>query len=216
MGDNAPPGNFNDFYTLNGIERQLSELYTPQQNGVGKLVWYHTVSITWSRPTRESLAEAIRAACNILSLCSTKLSRSKSPNEHFAGSKLDVSRLWIFGSTLLFETIPGKNKLDSRSRKCLYYLNANGKTKGYCCFHPTTRSVIVSKDIRSWGHTTIKDLSWSISHARTIKALPKRCQDSWHVYSHQRSNALHGTIYICHHRRPDESWCCESVCWLCL
>lgn len=123
---------------------------------------------------------------------------------------------WIFGSTLLFETIPGKNKLDSRSRKCLYYLNANGKTKGYCCFHPTTRSVIVSKDIRSWGHTTIKDLSWSISHARTIKALPKRCQDSWHVYSHQRSNALHGTIYICHHRRPDESWCCESVCWLCL
>jgi hypothetical protein len=155
---------FNDYCALHGIKRQLSQPYTPQHNGVAERRNRSLLDITRCFLLERDLpgnlwAEAIRAACHILNLRSTLRSLGKTPFELFSGRKPNVSNLRIFGSTVyVYDTKPGKSKLDNRSRKCLY-LSRDDRTKGFRCFDILTHRVLVSKDVRFLEDTTPVEIS---------------------------------------------------------
>jgi hypothetical protein len=144
---------FSDYCATHGIQRQFSQPYTPQHNGVAERKNRTLLDIVRCFLAEGDLAghlwaEAVRAACIITNLRPSKMSPDKTPDELFSGKKPNVSKLRIFGSLVyVHKTGPSKSKLDVRSRPC-YHLSFDDRTKGYRCFDPLQKKVIISKDVR--------------------------------------------------------------------
>jgi hypothetical protein len=93
-------------------------------------------------------AEVVQAAYIIINLRLSKATLDKTPNELFSGKKPNISKLRTFGATAyVFDTKPGKTKFAPRSRPCVH-LGFDNRTKGYCCYDPASRTIVISKDIR--------------------------------------------------------------------
>jgi hypothetical protein len=92
--------------------------------------------------------EAIRAACIITNLRSTKRFPDKTPMELFSRVKPSIANLKVFGLLVyVYFTQPGRIKLDPRSWACIH-LSFDAQVKGYRCYDPGLKRVIISKDVR--------------------------------------------------------------------
>jgi hypothetical protein len=119
--------------------------------------------------------EAARAACVIMNIRSSKCNPYRTLEELFSRIKPDMSKLRIFGSPIfVHKTKPSRGKLDYGSRKCVH-LSYDDKNKGYRCFDPTTKTVIVSKDVHFLEEERfgpVQDLTDHIVHISGLALLP--------------------------------------------
>jgi transposase InsO family protein len=122
-GGEYKSADFDNYCTLNGISRQFTVPYSPQQNGVSERRNRSLLDITRCMLLDKDLPhhlwrEAICAASGILNLRSTKRHPAKTPFELFTGKKPSVAHLRVFGSQVFFHgNQPNRGKLDPHSQE---------------------------------------------------------------------------------------------------
>lgn len=149
---------FTKFCKANGIQHQLTNAYTPQQNGVAErmnrsLVEKAKCMLFDADLPKSYWAEATNMAAYIInrSVCN---SHDKTPDEIFYGKKVNVADLRIFGSPIMVHVPKEKRKKwDHKSNK-LIFVGYDGDTKGYRCIDKATRKLTISRDVIFHENTT--------------------------------------------------------------
>ncbi|GJR62261.1 zinc finger, CCHC-type containing protein [Tanacetum coccineum] len=145
---------FTKYYKENGIARQLTAPYSPQQNGVVERRNRTVLSTTRSMMKAMKLpltfwAEAVRHAIYILNRVPTRALIDKTPYEALYNRKPNLENLRIFGCTAYAKiTIPHLKKLDDRSIP-LIYLGVEEGSKACRLYDPIAKKKHVSRDVRT-------------------------------------------------------------------
>lgn len=142
---------FDDFCKKEGIQHQLTTVYTPQQNGVAErmnrtLVEKAKCLLFDADMSRRFWAEAINMATFLTNrtVCS---SHDKTPEEVFFGAKVDVSGLKIFGSTAMVQVPKQKRRKWDKNSEKLVFVGYDNNTKGYRCINRETGKLTISRDV---------------------------------------------------------------------
>ena len=143
---------FDDFLSKNGIARQNSSPYTPQQNGVAERANRTIVEMARSmihaqRLGHEFWAEAVCNAVYVRNRCPTKAVEGKTPEEAWSGRMPHVSHMRVFGC-VAYAKVPDqrRTKLDAKGVKCLFLGYCEG-TKAYRLICLETKEIIKSPDV---------------------------------------------------------------------
>ncbi|CAL9010602.1 unnamed protein product, partial [Prunus brigantina] len=159
-------GEFNRFCEESGIQRQLTVAYSPQQNGVAERKNRTVVEMAKSMLHEKGVpyefwAEAINTTVYLLNRCPTKALNKVTPFEAYTGRKPGIAHLKIFGSPCHM-LIPSalRHKLEENSHKCIF-VGYGLCEKGYRLFDPSTRKVILSRDVKFY-----EDGLWKWENAR--------------------------------------------------
>lgn len=143
---------FSQFCKVEGIKRQFTTSYTPQQNGVAERMNRTLLERTRAMLGAASLekkfwAEAVNTACYVINRSPSTAIELKTPMEMWTGKPVDYSDLHIFGSPVyVMYNNQETTKLDPKSRKCVFLGYADG-VKGYRLWDPTAHKVIISRDV---------------------------------------------------------------------
>ncbi|GJV97154.1 zinc finger, CCHC-type containing protein [Tanacetum coccineum] len=144
---------FMQYCKENGIARQLTAPYSPQQNGVVERRNRTIMSTTRCMMKATSMpqnfwAEAVRHAIYILNNVPTKALEDITPYEAIKQRKPNLGNLRIFGC-IAYAKVPTQHltKLDDRSIKMIYLGNEQG-SKAYRLFDPITQRICVSRDVK--------------------------------------------------------------------
>ncbi|GJR89060.1 zinc finger, CCHC-type containing protein [Tanacetum coccineum] len=144
---------FTQYCKENGIARQLTAPYSPQQNGVVERRNRTIMSTTRCMMKATNMpqnfwAEAVRHAIYILNSVPTKALEDITPYEAIKQRKPNLENLRVFGC-IAYAKVPSQHltKLDDRSIKMVYLGNEQG-SKAYRLFDPTTQRVCVSRDVK--------------------------------------------------------------------
>ncbi|KAL0356000.1 UNVERIFIED_CONTAM: Retrovirus-related Pol polyprotein from transposon TNT 1-94 [Sesamum radiatum] len=157
---------FKAFCELHGIRRPMTVPRTPQQNGVAErknrtvLNMARTMLKSKEMP-KEFWAEAVACAVYLLNRSPTRSLEKITPQEAWSGWKPSVKHLRVFGS-ICYVHVPEqqRTKLDDRSKK-MVFLGYDESSKGYKCFDPIAKKVVISRDVEfeedaSWNWNTQK------------------------------------------------------------
>ncbi|KAB2634124.1 hypothetical protein D8674_039135 [Pyrus ussuriensis x Pyrus communis] len=151
---------FADFCKENGIKRQLTTAYTPQQNGVAERKNRTVMNMVRSMLSEKKLPktfwpEAVNWAIYVLNRCPTLAVKDITPQEAWSGVKPLVEHFRVFGS-LAHVHVPDvkRDKLDDKNFPCVL-LGVSEESKGYRLFDPIAKKIIVSRD----GQIML-DLEW--------------------------------------------------------
>ncbi|KAL8117736.1 hypothetical protein AgCh_015569 [Apium graveolens] len=143
---------FSKFCEDEGIDRQLTVGYSPQQNGVSERKNQTVVNMAKSMLKEKGFpnsfwAEAIHTAVYLINRCPTKAVKEMTPLEAWCRKKPSVSQLKIFGC-ICYAHIPKekRHKLEDTSEKCIL-LGYSSKSKGYRLYSLKNKSIIISKDV---------------------------------------------------------------------
>lgn len=143
---------FGKFCEDEGVERQLTVIYTPQQNGVSERKNQTVMEMAKSMLHEKGLpkvfwAEAVYTAVYLINRCPTKAVWNQTPIEAWSGRKPSVRHLKIFGS-VCYAQIPKekRRKLDETSEKCIF-MGYSSQSKGYRLFSLKSNKVITSRDV---------------------------------------------------------------------
>ena len=116
---------FKEYCQRKGIRQELTEGYSPQQNGVAERANRTLVEMARSMLHHHQLphslwAEALRTAAYLRNRCPTQSLGVVTPEEAWTGSKPDVSHLRTFGC-IGYCHVPDekRKKLDVNSRACI-------------------------------------------------------------------------------------------------
>ena len=95
----------------------------------------------------ELWAAAVQTTIYILNRSPTRVVQGMTPEEAWSGRKPQVNHFKIFGSTA-YALVPEKtrHKLDDKSTKCIF-IGYSTETKGYKLYDPTSKKIIVSRDV---------------------------------------------------------------------
>ncbi|GJZ97608.1 gag-pol polyprotein [Tanacetum coccineum] len=143
---------FDTFCRQEGIKRQFTTAYTPQQNGVAErmnrtLLERARAMLATTSLGKSFWAEAVNTACYVINRSPSTVVELKTPMEMWTGKPVDYSDLHIFGSPVyVMYNTQETTKLDSKSRKCLFLGYADG-VKGYHLWDSTAHKVVVSRDV---------------------------------------------------------------------
>ena len=172
---------FKQHLAKHGIIQQTSCPYTPQQNGVAERKNRHLMEVSRSMMFHTNVpkrfwGDAVVAACYLINRTPTKILSDLSPFEILNKTKPSISHLRVFGC-VCYVLKPGelRNKLEAKSTKCML-IGYSSTQKGYKCYDPEARRVLVSRDVkfvessgyydkRKWDE--LKDLSQSPSDRAT-------------------------------------------------
>eukprot|EP00253_Pinus_taeda_P025032 PITA_25032 len=117
---------FLQFCRENGIHKQFTARYTPQQNGVAERKNRTIMDMARSMLKAKHLlndywAEAVNCATYILNRCPTKAVMNIVPEEAWSGRKQGVTHMKIFGC-VAYAHISDKlrKKLESKGEKCIF------------------------------------------------------------------------------------------------
>ena len=152
MEENILVKNLITFVNKEGIKRQFTVTYIPQQNGVAE-----RMNITLLEKTRAMLkttdlaksfwAEAVNTACYVINRSPSTTINLKTPMEMWTGKLVDYSCLHVFGSPVyVMYNDQERSKLDPKSKKCIFFGYADG-VKGYRCWDPIAHKVVSSRDV---------------------------------------------------------------------
>ncbi|KAL0426868.1 UNVERIFIED_CONTAM: Retrovirus-related Pol polyprotein from transposon TNT 1-94 [Sesamum latifolium] len=135
---------FLDYCKENGIKRQLTVSYTPQQNGLAERKNRTIVEMARSMLKGKGVpnlywAEAVHTAVYILNWSPTKAVRNKTPFEAWYKKKPVVDHFKIFGC-IAYAPIPSqkREKFDDKGQK-LVFVGYSDESKGYRLLDPSTR-----------------------------------------------------------------------------
>ncbi|KAH9753523.1 hypothetical protein KPL71_015101 [Citrus sinensis] len=135
-----------------GIQRQFTVAYTPQQNGVAE-----RMNRTLTERIRAMLrtvglpnsfwAEATKTACYIVNRSPSTTIGLKTAMEMWAGKPVDYSYLYAFGCLVyVMYNAQERTKLYPKSRRCIFLGYADG-VKGYRLWDPTEHKIVISRDV---------------------------------------------------------------------
>ncbi|XP_076918584.1 uncharacterized protein LOC143579055 [Bidens hawaiensis] len=144
---------FHQFCKDNGIARQLTAPYSPQQNGVVERRNRTMLSTTRSIMKAMSMpqnfwGEAVRHTIYVLNRIPTKALTNTTPFEALKGRKPNLKHLRVFGC-VAYAKVPSNHltKLDDRSVK-MVYLGVEEGSKAYRLYDPNTKRICISRDVK--------------------------------------------------------------------
>ena len=132
----------------NGICRQLTVTYTPQQNGVAerknrKLVEMARCLLLQSNLDDSFWAEAIAIANHIRKRCITRRLDGKTPYELWKGKLTNLYYL----RTFVLNKFPGKVKFEARSNEGIF-IGYSEQAKAYRVWLTAERKVVTTRDVK--------------------------------------------------------------------
>eukprot|EP00253_Pinus_taeda_P004978 PITA_04978 len=161
------------FCRENGIHKQFTARYTPQQNGVAERKNRTIMDMARSMLKAKHLAnnywaEAVNCAAYILNRCPTKAVMNKVLEEAWSGRKQGVTHMKVFGC-VAYAHIPDqlRRKLDSKGEKCIF-IGYSEESKAYRLYIPYTKKFFVSRDVQF-----IEEEAWDGSIEKTVNV--KNC-----------------------------------------
>lgn len=179
---------FISFCEENGIQRELTTPYTPEQNGVAERKNRTVVEMARSMLKGKGLpnnlwAEAVATAVYLLNLSPTRAMLNMVPFEAWNGFTPTVSHLKIFGS-LCYSLIPSQNrkKLDQKSQKCIF-VGYSTQSKAYRLYNPESKKILTRRDVifdesMSWNWQE-KDNQEHLQHVQQqVESIPTSEADS--------------------------------------
>jgi transposase InsO family protein len=143
---------FDKFCEDEGIERQLTVAYSPQQNGVSERKNRTVMEMARSMMKDKGLpnifwAEAVYTAVYILNRCPTRAVQDKTPIEIWCGKKPSAKHLRVFGSICYIHVPKQKrHKLEDKTTKGIF-LGYSTQSKGYRIYNLQTKKLDVSRDV---------------------------------------------------------------------
>ena len=144
--------NFGTFLGENGIARQTSTPYTPQQNGVAERANRTIVEMARSMLHAQNIglelwAEAVSCAVYIRNRCPTTALDSMTPEEAWTGVKPCIAHLKVFGC-YAYAHVPQekRTKFDAKAIKCLFLGYCEG-TKAYRLLSLESNKILKSRDV---------------------------------------------------------------------
>ena len=161
-----------DFCSTQGIKRQLSTSYTPQQNGVAErknqtLMNMVRCLLVEGRMPRSFWAEAATWSVHIINRSPTAAVTNKTPEECWTGHKPNVAHFKIFGC-VTYVHVPNEKriKLEDKSYKCVF-LGVSEESKAYRLYDPESKKIVTSRDVIfaeeetwNWGRINDEELTW--------------------------------------------------------
>lgn len=143
---------FKVFCEENGIHRELTAPYTPEQNGIAERKNRTVMEMARSMLKSKDLpnqfwAEAVHTAVYLLNISPTKAVMGRTPFEICKGRKPWVSHLRIFGC-IAYALINSQHhkKLDEKSEKCIFFGYCS-ESKAFRLYNPTNGKVIIRRDV---------------------------------------------------------------------
>lgn len=143
---------FNDFCSKNGIKRQLTAAYTPQQNGVSERKNRTIMNMVRSmlagmKVPKRFWPEAVLWATYVLNRSPTMSVKDITPEEAWSNVKPSVHHFKVFGCLAYAHvTDTQRKKLDPKSIKCVN-LGISEESKAYKLYDPVAKKIIVSRDV---------------------------------------------------------------------
>lgn len=166
-------GQFNEYLEKNGIIRELTVPYTPQQNGVAERANRTIVEMSRAMLLQSGLdeslwAEAVATAVYIRNRSPTKVLENVTPYEVFTGKKPSVEHFRIFGSVAVALDKTAHKKFQQKGieyRMVGYSLTA----KAYRLYDAEKRVVVERRDVMFIEPTTpsmseVVDISEFVIH----------------------------------------------------
>lgn len=143
---------FNRYLKENGVSRQLTAAYTPQQNGIAErrnrtLLESARAMLYHAGRDMSYWGEAVKTASYLKNRLGTRTLVGKTPYEGWWKKKPDISNTRVFGCVVWVHTPKEKrNKLNAKAIECIF-VGYSEQSKAYVCWDPKTRSCIVSRDV---------------------------------------------------------------------
>lgn len=142
---------FKQFFKRSGIQHQLTNAYTPQQNGTAERMNRSIVEkakcLLFDADLPKSYwAEATNMAVYLINR-SISAAHGKIPEEIFSGNRINLSNIKLFGTPVMVH-IPAekRQKWDKKSQK-LIFVGFDNDTKGYRCIDRDTGKLTISRDV---------------------------------------------------------------------
>lgn len=143
---------FDKFCSLNGIKRQLTAAYTPQQNGVAErknrtIMNMVRNMLSEKEIPKEFWPEAVNWSVYVQNRSPTIAVKDITPEEAWSGLKPAVHFFRIF-RCITYAHVPEnqRKKLDDRSVKCIL-LGVSEESKAYRLFDPTSQKILINRDV---------------------------------------------------------------------
>lgn len=162
---------FESFLRKNGIIHQKTNSYTPEQNGMAERFNRTLVEKAKCLMFDENVdkflwAEACNTACYLKNR-SPATGISKTPLELWTNKKPDVSHLRIYGSEVMVH-IPKVNRYKWDKKATMHILVGYDEyTKGYRCYNPITKNVIISRDVIFFEKNRVTHIV-SVNHEESV------------------------------------------------
>ena len=143
---------FNTFCDVNGIQRQLTAAYTPQQNGVAERKNRTIMNMVRSMLSEKKILktfwpEAVNWTVHVLNRSPTLAVRNQTPEEAWSGIKPSVVYFRVFGCiSHVYVPDSKRAKLDDKSLACVL-LGVSEESKAYRLYDPASQKIIVSRDV---------------------------------------------------------------------
>lgn len=96
--------------------------------------------------------EVVSTANYLTNRSPTRANLGISPFQQLKHTIPDLQHLRVFGCLAYVHVPKGqRRKLDEHTSKCIF-VGYSEQTKGYRCYHPTTKNIIINKDVRFEKH----------------------------------------------------------------
>ncbi|RVW23482.1 Retrovirus-related Pol polyprotein from transposon TNT 1-94 [Vitis vinifera] len=143
---------FNAFCKTNGISRQLTAAYTPQQNGVAERKNRTIMNMVRSMLSEKQVPknfwpEAVNWTVHVLNRSPTLAVKGVTLEEAWSGVKPNVDYFRVFGCIGHVHVPDNKRKkLDDKSFQCVL-LGVSEESKAYRLYDPVSKKIVVSRDV---------------------------------------------------------------------
>lgn len=143
---------FNNFCRVNGISRQLTAAFTPQQNRVAERINRTITNIVRNMLSKKQIPKKIwpkagNWAVHVLNRSPTLAVKGMTLEETWSGVKPNVDYFRIFGCIGHVYILDNKRtKLDDKSFECVL-LGKSEESKAYRLYDPVSNKVVVSRDV---------------------------------------------------------------------
>ena len=144
---------FNLFCKENGIKRQLTAAYTPQQNGVAERKNRTVMNMVRSLLAEKKIPnnfwpEAVNWVVHVLNRSPTLAVKYMPPEEAWSGIKPSVEHFRVFGCVSHVHVPDAKRKkLEDKSFTCVL-LGISEESKAYKLYDPISKRIVVSRDVK--------------------------------------------------------------------
>lgn len=153
---------FGELLKKEGIARQTTTPYTPQQNGVAERANRTIVEMARSMLHAQNLgldlwAEAVVTAVYTRNRCPTSAVQNMTPEQAWSGRPPRVEHMRTFGC-IAFAKVPDsqRTKLDAKATKCVFLGYCEG-TKAYRLMSLDTKKIIRARDVTFCENSKVED-----------------------------------------------------------